>query len=125
MMKTVLYLLLLVFITSCSEESDPNGVQIRIENSSKIDFKDVLVNSGSGNIKFGTIKAGKKTDYKKFESAYRYGFVSLIANATEIRHQPYDYVGETPLPMGYYTYKLDLDVSDPVRYKLTLVLVHE
>ncbi|WP_439487435.1 hypothetical protein [Algoriphagus sp.] len=123
-MKHLFALFLASFlITSCTEDPEPNGVLIRVENSSEVDFKDVLVNSGSGNVEFGTIRAGKKSEYKGFESAYRYGFVSLLANGTESRIQPYDYVGETPLEIGYYTYKIGMHRSDSDTPNLTLELV--
>lgn len=80
-MKNLLSVLLaLFFISSCAEDPEPHGVLIRVENNSELDFKAVLVNSGSGNVEFGDIKAGKKSDYREFESAYRYGFVSVLAN---------------------------------------------
>ncbi|WP_057940244.1 hypothetical protein [Algoriphagus resistens] len=123
-MKNLFTLFLALFLlTSCSDETIPEGILIRVENSSNVDFKDVLVSSGSGNMEFGAIKARKKSDYREFESAYRYGFVSVLANGKELRIQPYDYVGETPLSKGYYTYKLDLETSDPDNLFLTLELV--
>ena len=123
-MKNHITLILLLFlIISCTEDPDPDQVLIRVENSAEVDFKEVLVNSGSGNVAFGTIRAGKKSKYKGFESAYRYGFVSVLANGTELRIQPYDYVGETPLEIGYYTYKLGMDNTDSGNPNLTLELV--
>lgn len=123
-MKKLFVLFFVLFvITSCSEENDPDGVMIRVENSSTLDFKDILVSSGSGNVEFGDLKAGKKSDYKKFESAYRYGFVSLLADGKELKIQPFDYVGETPLSKGQYTYKFNVDSSDPENPSLTLELV--
>ncbi|SFB31947.1 hypothetical protein [Algoriphagus aquimarinus] len=123
-MKNLFTLFLTVFlITSCTEDNSPEGVLIRVENGSAVDFKDILISSGSTPIEFGDISAGQRSDYKEFESAYRYGFVSLLANGKELRMQPYDYVGETPLSKGYYTYKLNLDTSDPNNPHLTLDLL--
>lgn len=123
-MKSLFILFIaLFFITSCAEDPEPDGVLIRVENNSGLDFKDVLVNSGSGDVAFGEIRAGKKSEYKKFETAYRYGFVSLLADGKELRIQPYDYVGETPLEIGYYTYKLGVNTSQSDNPNLTLELV--
>lgn len=122
-MKSLFTLFLALFlITSCTENPEPDGVLIRVENSSNVDFKNILISSGSTPIEFGNISAGDRSDYKEFESAYRYGFVSLIANGKELRIQPYDYVGENPLSKGYYTYNLNLDNSDPNNPHLTLDL---
>jgi hypothetical protein len=123
-MKNLFTLFLTVFlITSCTEDNSPEGVLIRVENGSAVDFKDILISSGSIPIEFGDISAGQRSDYKEFESAYRYGFVSLLVNGKELRIQPYDYVGETPLSKGYYTYKLNLDTTDPNNPHLTLDLL--
>ncbi|MFC5624000.1 hypothetical protein [Algoriphagus winogradskyi] len=114
------------FFTSCTDDSDfenPEGVLIRVENSSRLDFKEILISSGAEPVEFGDVKAGKKSDFKEFESAYRYGFVSLMADGEELRIQPFDYVGETPLSKGYYTYKLGVDESDPENLRLTLELL--
>ncbi|REG88710.1 hypothetical protein [Algoriphagus antarcticus] len=128
-MKNLYSLFLVIFlIFSCSEDSEfknPNAVHIRVENSSGTDFKDILIISGSGAVEFGDLKAGKKSNFKEFESAFRYGFVSLMADGKEVRFQPYDYVGETSLSKGYYTYKLNLDISDPDNSYLTLELLIE
>ncbi|MEB2778150.1 hypothetical protein SYJ56_22765 [Algoriphagus sp. D3-2-R+10] len=125
-MKNLVYIFFALFLmTSCLEDKnpDPDGVFIRVENGSNVDFEDILVSSGSGNVEFGNLSARERSNYKEFESAYRYGFVSLIADGKELRIQPYDYVGETLLSDGYYTYKLNLDTSDPNNPNLTLELL--
>ncbi|SFU14145.1 hypothetical protein SAMN04489724_4322 [Algoriphagus locisalis] len=123
-MKSLFILFIaLLFFTSCADDPEPDGVLIRVENNSEVDFKDVIVNSGSGDVAFGTIRDGKKSNYMAFESAYRYGFVSLLADEKELRIQPRDYVGETPLEIGFYTYKLGVITSNTGSPNLTLELV--
>lgn len=123
-MKNYFTLILALFlITSCTEDPEPNGVLIRVENSSEVDFKDIFISSGSPGIEIGELKAGQKSDFNEFETAYRYGFVRLIANGKELRIQPFDYVGETPLEKGYYTYKIGINNSDSDNPNLTLELV--
>ncbi len=126
-MKNLFTLFLsILLLAACSDDSEfenPEAVFIRIENSSDVEFKDILISSGSSPVEFGDLKAGKKSDFKEFESAFRYGFVSLLANGNELRIQPFDYVGEVPLSKGYYTYKLDIDNSNPDNANLTLELV--
>ncbi|MEP0712676.1 hypothetical protein [Algoriphagus sp.] len=123
-MKNFFGLFLTLFlVTACIDDPDPEGILIRVENASSVDFKDIRISSGSTPVEFSDVKAGKKSEYKEFESAYRYGFVSLLANGTELRIQPFDYVGETPLSKGYYTYKLDIDDSNPDNIYLLMELV--
>ncbi|PZX48308.1 hypothetical protein [Algoriphagus chordae] len=126
MRNLIILFLAISLFTSCTDDSDyenPEAVLIRVENSSGLDFKDILISSGSMPVEFGDVKAGKKSGFKEFESAYRYGFVSLLANGKELRIQPRDYMGETPLSKGYYTYKLDVDESDTEHLGLTLELL--
>ncbi len=105
-----LFLLLLTFsiFSSCSEDEMPNTIMIRVENSSLLDFNEILINSGSALVEFGNVKASETSEYKKFETAYRYGYVSLVAEGEELEMIPFDYVGEIPLSPGFYTYKLEV-----------------
>ncbi|RAI83854.1 hypothetical protein [Algoriphagus yeomjeoni] len=123
-MKKLLTLLVgIILLTTCADDSDfdnPTGIFIRVENASGVDFKDIFISSGSRGVEFGDLKAGKKSDFNEFENAYRYGFVRLMADGEELRLQPFDYVGETPLSNGYYTYKLNLDETDPENVRLSL-----
>jgi hypothetical protein len=110
MKNLLLVLLTLVLLSACSESEDPkpNAVFIRVENSSLSDFTDVTVRSGGSPVGFGAVDAGSFSDYKEFEIAYRYGMIELKADGEELRIIPFDYVGETPLANGYYTYNLSV-----------------
>lgn len=110
MKNLTLFLLAFLILSSCSDTEDPqpDAVYIRVENSSLFDFSELIIRSNSSPVEFGTIPAGIKSDYKKFERAYRYGLVQLMADGEEFKIIPIDYVGETPLINGYYTYKLSL-----------------
>jgi len=123
-MKQLIILLFTVFMVwSCSEEEHPTGVLIRVENSSSVDFEDILISSGASQVEFGKVAGGSKSDYKFFESAYRYGYVKLNADGKELLIQPFDYVGETPLSPGYYTYQLGLENPGTSSSNLTLKLI--
>ena len=121
---SVLFTLFVVTLfTSCSKEEKPDGVYIRVENSSSVDYSEILISSGFETVEFGVVQAGNTSEYKEFETAYRYGYVNLLADGEEFVIQPIDYVGETPLSNGYYTYKLSLDTSNPSSKFLGLELV--
>jgi hypothetical protein len=96
-MKTILTLFVL-----CAAIIGSFAIEIRVRNGTDVDFKDVIV----GGKKYGDIKRGAVTDYQTWKEAYRYSSVSLTATNKPLRIQPIDYVGETPLADGNYTYVL-------------------
>ena len=94
-----LTLLLLTLFTFSAHASE-----IRVRNDSKLDFKNVVV----GGKKYGDIKQGGSTDYQTWKTAYRYSSVSLLADSKPMNIQPIDYVGETPLGDGQFTFLLTI-----------------
>ena len=78
------------------------AVEIRIRNDSKVDFENVVV----GGKMYGDIKKGATSAYHTWKTAYRYSSVSLLAESKPLKIQPIDYVGETPLGNGHYTFVL-------------------
>lgn len=86
----------------CGEVLASFATEIRVRNGSDIDFKDVIV----GGKMYGDIKPGALTDYQTWKGAYGYSSVSLTATNKPLRIQPIDYVGETPLGDGHFTFVL-------------------
>jgi hypothetical protein len=78
--------------------------EIRVRNDSTIDFRNVVV----GGKNYGDIKRGAVTDYQTWVKAYRYSLVSLLADSKPLKIQPEDYVGETQLGDGHFTYVLTI-----------------
>ena len=93
-------------ISDCN--SDDKKTNIRVFNSSDYDFCNVVISIGEGR-KHGEIKSGENTCYREYDKAYRYAYVSLMIDGEDLVIQPTDYVGETPLGIGYFTYHLDLE----------------
>ena len=81
------------------------ATRIRIRNVSPYDYDLLLV----GKIFFGKLKSGKVTEYKIFERAYKYNYVRLSINDQVFGLTPQDYVGETPLGNGYFTYNIGVE----------------
>jgi hypothetical protein len=81
-----------------------HAAEIRVLNDSGADMKIVIV----GTIDYGDIKAGAVTDYQHWDEAYRYAYVSVIAEGKRIESVPIDYVGESRLGEGKFTYVLTL-----------------
>jgi len=105
-MKYLFYLSIVTMIALTSCSSSASEVLIRIENIGTEDFESVLVESGVSH-SYGDLAAGTKTDYKAFELAYRYAYIEVQIDTDTFILQPIDFVGETPLEPGNYTYQLE------------------
>ena len=81
------------------------AIRIRIRNVSPYDYELLLV----GKIFFDRLKSSEVTEYKIFERAYRYNYVRLLINDQVLKLTPQDYVGETPLGYGYFTYDIGIE----------------
>ena len=106
----LLSICLCLFFVTCTKDNN-SSVQIRIENISQSDFTDVYADTSGGTHDFGDVKAGHTSDYASFDMAYRYAYIQLKVGTQVYTLQPIDYVGETPLEEGNYTYAID--VVDP------------
>ncbi len=109
---TKFFLSILIFVIgfgliSCDIFGE-NSTLIRIHNASEYDFLRVEVNTYDEPKNYGTIKSDEKARYKTFEVAYRYAYVRLFVDENEFIIQPIDFVGETPLGSGKFTYVLEV-----------------
>ncbi len=106
-MKPILIVLLSfgLLALSCTDRDDEvNAVFIRIKNASNFTYDEVQV--GEQDSLHTNIAAGDYSDYLPYEIAYRYAFISIKAADMTYTLQPIDFVGETELPLGFYTYEL-------------------
>ena len=126
-MKKVLILIVSISILiSCSNDEDNSSeLKIRLSNVSQFDYQNITVNTSTGNVDFEDINTEQNTDYKTFETAYRYAFIELEIDGKTYTLQPIDYVGETPLENGNYTYEIDANNSQDQYGKLNLTLIEE
>lgn len=114
-------LLLAVALGSCSDPSATGPVDIRVRNASEVLMQDVVVvfpdddgngdpvepaDAESGEVVYGTVEPAAVTPYRTIARAYRYARVALTADGQEAVLQPVDYVGESLLEPGHYTYEL-------------------
>ncbi|MDH3648617.1 MAG: hypothetical protein OEQ53_02985 [Saprospiraceae bacterium] len=113
-----LYLLVLnFFLSGCSKD----GLWIRVENDSNLMFHQVRVSPDVSETMFGDLNSGEISIYKPFKIAYRYAQIKVIIEGEEFLLQPIDYVGETPLEEGNYTYIIGVADLNSL-YGLTLDL---
>ncbi|UBM59698.1 hypothetical protein LAG90_03420 [Marinilongibacter aquaticus] len=132
-MKFTLLGIVMLVVCACSKgdkaDLGPNGmldadgsngsgdISIRIWNDSKYSMENMYVDTGGGENDYGTVKNGQHSFYRQFNSAYRYAFVSFKINGKAFTIQPLDYVGETPLKQGKYTYRIMVEnLNSPYAY---------
>ncbi len=105
------------------QESAASGVEVRVANRSDRDFDTVDVTFGSQKVSCGPVAKGASSEYREAkEEAYRYALVVVTAGGETFRFQPIDFVGETPLAPGRYTYALSIDPNDR---QLTIELIED
>lgn len=98
---------------NCPDTSDNSGpIEIRVRNISDYDYKEVFVDSNDGTHDYCDILSGDQSNYKRFQSAYRYAFVELMIDGSVYTIQPIDFVGETLLNDGKYTYVINASDED-------------
>ena len=112
---------------SCSKDgrTNPSALKIRLSNSSQYNFKNIVINTTTGDVSFGNLNSGQKTEYKQFTKAYRYAFVKLEIDGKTYTIQPIDYVGETTLKDGIYTYQINVNNTQDQYTNLGLTLIEE
>lgn len=127
MKKLLILVLSITFLVSCSNDDDPvpSEVNIRLSNISEYDFENIVVNTSTGYVNYENINSGEMSQYKSFEMAYSYAFVELKIEGETYTLQPIDYVGETPLENGHYTYQLNANDSNEQYSKLSLSLIED
>lgn len=99
MQKSFTFLLLCALIASACSKDDEQEVLLRIKNVSNVSYSDVYVNTGGGDYSYGSIEAGHYSEYRT-----------------------YDYVGESKLDEGRYTYITDFIDTGDEYFSLTLDL---
>lgn len=117
-LSTLFLGLLLTSCASASTNGDP--VQIRVANESDVRFDQVVVNFPNQEENYGAIDAGGVSTYRQVGEAYRYAHLQVRIGERDLVMQPMDFVGESLLTSGRYTYVLDVD--DPVSGNLELTL---
>ncbi len=90
-----------------TNQNAQNSLNIRLQNDTDFDMDNIIVNTSTGDESFPSLESNQFSDYKTFDTAYSYAYIYLTTVNDTIVLQPADYVGETPLANGNYTYKLN------------------
>lgn len=117
MRKTaVLLLTILLFSVGCTDRDDNvSEINIRIKNTSNLNFDTVQV--GDENHSHTDVAPDSFSEYLEYETAYRYAYIQIQSGTESYVLQPIDFVGETPLTLGFYTYELDVTEAGDVSLK--------
>ena len=105
--------LICICIMSCQEEY---GIHLRIENSSKLDFQEVLVN----NVSFGSLKTFEVSSYVPFENIYESEYIKVVTGDRAYQVIPEGYDRKALYESGNYKYILDIDANDKLRIQFVL-----
>jgi hypothetical protein len=107
-------------IAGCSKNTDTNGVLLRMENLTNNKLDSIVVINPAGSQVYNSIAANSKSEYKEFAFIYNYAYIRVyFGNQTAIL-QPIDYVGETKIENGKYTYRLSI-ISNLTTNYITVV----
>ncbi len=127
-MKKIFLVFFIGILVGCSNDNNgetqsqqTSSLQIRILNASQYKFDNIIVNQ----VSYGNLISKQRSIYKTHEMAYRYAFVELQINGKTYTIQPIDYVGETPLENGNYTYKITANSSLNQYQKLSLEFIKD
>ena len=109
----------LLISTGCTDKDDElNGVEIRVKNVSSLNYDTVQV--GGDDMVHNNVAPDTYSDYLVYESAYRYAYIAIKSGEDNFVLQPIDFVGETELPWGFYTYEIGLDAEGNVTLKFVI-----
>jgi hypothetical protein len=113
-MKSLLvFMSISLLIISCTDRDDElSAANIRIRNVSSIVFDEVQV--GDHETLHLDVAPAEFSEYLAYNVAYRFAFISIQAGEETFVLQPMDYVGETELPTGLYTYELNISAEGTI-----------
>ncbi|HEX6053993.1 MAG TPA: hypothetical protein VFZ21_32205 [Gemmatimonadaceae bacterium] len=97
-------------VAGCSNPfSGDDETRIRLLNASGFEFTNVTFSSGMSQLEFTRIGPGEATEYRNVEEAYRYGYFDALIDGQRRTIQPIDYVGESTIGDGDFTYVITVD----------------
>jgi hypothetical protein len=94
--------LLLLGLLLSIKRPPPVMSDVRIKNQTGLILHNVIINGKA----YGDLPMGATSGYQQMPYAYRYAEVELLAVGEKVQQQVIDYVGETPLGEGRFTYVL-------------------
>jgi len=99
-----------------AQRLDIPKLEIRIANRSRVAIENVRVLFPSQSEVYGTIPPNGVTDYRVVKKAYRYAPIKAVVAGVPAGFLPIDYVGESELKAGRYTYVLTINARATSKY---------
>jgi hypothetical protein len=109
----ILCMTLGLMTAACTDRDDDlTTINIRIKNASTLVFDEVIV--GDGDHMYEALDPDTYSEYQEYETAYAYAYIQITSGEEVYVLQPIDFVGEEVLPIGLYTYELNVDAEGAV-----------
>jgi len=103
--RAILATLAALSIGGCGNPfSISNSVEVRFRNATTFTLTDISLSWPGGSMQVAQLAPGAASSYERHDGAYSYGAFAATTNGAVRRLQPIDYVGESPLGPGRYTY---------------------
>jgi hypothetical protein len=109
MSKIIASLALTAVLVGCDTLDIGGTTEVRVENGSPLTFDAVSYWAGGNEVSHGALASGDSTPYVEANGAYGYTTTQVVVGADTVRLQVIDYVGETPLVSGRYSYVLRIE----------------
>jgi hypothetical protein len=81
---------------------------VRLVNASTVTMSRATLYTSEGPVTFEDVAAGAASPFVSVSVAYRFATTEVVVAADTLRLQVIDFVGETPLEPGLYSYVLDV-----------------
>jgi hypothetical protein len=119
--RTFVAVLTAIVTGGCSSPFEASDhVEARFRNATPFTISDVSLSWPGGSMQVAALAPGASSDFGRHDGAYSYGALEVTMNGTVRRLQPIDYVGESPLGSGRYTYVIKTSTYSPDGIDLTL-----
>ena len=104
----VFFMASIAALSGCDTVGVSGTPEVRVENRSTLVFDEVRYWAANNKLTYTDLGAGSASPYVEASGAYGYTTTMVVVGSDTVRLQVIDYVGETPLADGRYTYVLDV-----------------
>ena len=91
-------------ISGCGIVDLDGDVEVRVRNGSSFVLDEARLLLPRGTLSYSDLQPGQETAYSVVSKAYHHASAEVVIGADTARLHVIDYVGETPLDGGRYTY---------------------
>ena len=124
-MKKICLILFIGVLFSCSNEITgdvpPKLAPYKLYNASRNKIENLMVNTHIQDVSYENLLSNRKSTYKKCDITYSYANVQLQISGKTYSFQPVDFVGETVLENGNYTYKTRVNLNQHQKLNIELI----